>query len=150
MTTTKCPKCGAEEVAAHTKLLTQFACGSRLLDDGFVSRNTGFAKFDQSKDCELSTLRAKLDLAKTALNGCEDFSLKRINDRMEFATRVVMSEDSDWGKTYKFLDRTGHLHGEFRVFDAVSPAPENVAGVTRYDGWWFWVIRPATLLTTLE
>jgi hypothetical protein len=59
---------------------------------------------------------------------------------MKFATRFEVLE-GEYGRSFRFLDRTGMLHGEFRENDPVSPAPAKVVGITKFDGWWFWVTR---------
>lgn len=74
------------------------------------------------------------------LRGPQEFILQRITTPMSFAVKVEITDDKD-GRIFKFVDHTGHAHGYFQEGNPLSSVPENVAGVLKYDGWWFWMIR---------
>jgi hypothetical protein len=65
----KCPKCGAEEVAATTdRTLIRYLCHS-MLKDG--------KPYSQSRQCEFDELRAKLEMAKPYLKHLDGCSIWR-------------------------------------------------------------------------
>jgi hypothetical protein len=76
--TTKCPKCGAEEVAAtNDRTLIRFLCHS-MLKDG--------KPYSQSKQCEFGELRAKLEKAKEWLRHSD----------ICFATKGHWDQNNQW------------------------------------------------------
>ncbi len=61
---------------------------------------------------------------------------------MKFADTVRNYFDGH-GERFDFLDRSGHIHGEYRKGCPVSPAPDDAIGAVKIGESWFWVIRGA-------
>jgi len=67
-------------------------------------------------------------------------SLLPIFAPMKFADTVRCHHDGV-GERFDFSDRTGHVHGEYRKGDRISPAPDHAIGAVKVGEAWFWVIQ---------